>query len=152
MNNFCILLIMKRKIIYLIVIFSISLYLNSIVYAASQIIESFTAVVVSDAINIEWKTSSEENIARFEIQRLQGTTFKTISSKTAIGKPSSYKYIDSDNFSKGATTDSQQSSYQATYRIKIVFSDYHTTYSDETSVTRHSSIKRTLGMLKEMFK
>jgi hypothetical protein len=90
---------------------------------------------------------------RFEVQRLAGNDFKTINSQTANARPSTYKYTDSDSFTKESGQDFPQSSNVATYRIKIVYSNSQTSFTDTTTVYRNvSSIRRTLGMLKEMFK
>jgi hypothetical protein len=137
-----------KKIIYVIICVSAI----TMLFANSQIIESFRATTNDDVVNIEWKTITEKNISMFEVQRLSNGIFKTIYSKTAIGKPSTYKFTDSDSFTKEANT--IQATNVETYRIKIIYSDTSpATYTDEAQAVRSvSSIKRTLGMLKEMFK
>ena len=123
------------------------------VSAVGNILERFEATVSSDIVNIEWRTNSETNVVRFEIERSTNSGFKTIGVKTANGKPSSYRFTDSDSFNK-AIIDELQANHTATYRLKICYSSPDdTTYSDEIIVTRNmSSIKRTLGMIKEMFR
>jgi len=123
-----------------------------LLYADSQIIEYFRAINnnSNDNVNIEWKTVIEKNIYSFEIQRLSNSIFKTIHFQPAKGEPTTYKFTDSDSFTK----DNLQAQNAASYRIKINYSDHSSaTYTNEVNVTRNvSSIKRTLGMLKEMFK
>ena len=135
-----------RKIIYIVVFVSAV----TLLFANSQIIEYFRATNNNDVVNIEWKTITEKNISSFEVQRLSNSVFKTIHFQIAKGEPSTYRFADSDSFTK----DNLQAQNVASYRIKINYSDYSSaTYTDEVNVTRNvNSIKRTLGMLKEMFK
>lgn len=138
-----------KKIIYIVIF----IFATTLLYANIQIIESFTATNSNDAAYIEWKTKSEKNVARLELQRLANGSFKTIYVPTLKG-PSTYKYTDSESFTKDLINDQLQSSDAATYKIKIIYSDNSpATYTDEVYVVRKiSNIKRTLGMLKEMFK
>jgi hypothetical protein len=91
----------------------------------------------------------------FEVERRSSTVseFKTIKTEKAKGRPSVYKYTDSDSFTKISLQDELQSSTALTYRIKIVYSNSQVAYSDEVTVSRNmNSVRRTLGMIKEMFK
>ena len=52
---------------------------------------------------------------------------------------------------KGGNSVSAESEYS--YRLKVFFKDHTYKYSDEINVThKTSSIRRTWGMIKEMFK
>ena len=139
-----------KKLIYIIIF----IFATTLLFANVQIIESFTAANNSNTITIEWKTKSENNVSRFELQRLSNGMFKTLHSSLAKGVPTTYKYTDSDSFIKETISDNVQSANVATYRIKIVYSNgTPDSYTDEITATRNiNSIKRTLGMLKEMFK
>ena len=142
--------IMKKVVIIIIYFFA-----TSLLFANSQIIEKFTGTNNNDEVIIEWKTKSENNVSRFELQRLSSGSFRTICSVTAKGTSSLYKHIDSDSFTKETITDNIQSANVVSYRIRIIYSNNSpATYTDEISVTKNnfSSIKRTLGMIKEMFK
>ena len=147
---------MKKVIFSLIVVFAIFAIIISTVpvaFANLQVIKSFNATVNLDAVNINWETSSETNVVRFEVQRKSSSDFKTIHTQAAKGQSSLYKYTDSDSFTKESSLDSPQSSNVATYRIIIVYSNSKTSQTEEITVHRSvNSIKRTLGMLKEMFK
>lgn len=137
-----------KKVIIIVFVFAVTILL-----ANTQIIKSFSATNSNDVVNIEWETITEKNISNFEVQRLSNGTFQSIYFQNAKGTPSKYKYTDSDSFTKDAVNN-LQSANVVSYRIKIVYSDNtSSTYTDEINVTRNiSSIKRTLGMLKEMFK
>ena len=146
---------MKRIFLSFAVFTAISFLLINVSFANTQIIEKFEVIVEnnSDVVNIEWRTSSETNVTRFEVQRQSGSDFKTIFTQIAKGKPSTYRFTDKESFTKENTSDSFQSTTEETYRIKIVFSNSQVTYSDKISVNRRfNNIKRTLGMLKELFK
>ncbi|MCL2039296.1 MAG: hypothetical protein FWG85_02575 [Bacteroidetes bacterium] len=140
-----------KNIVYVIIVF---VFGTVLLFANPQIIESFKATNSNDVVTIEWKTISEKNVSMFELQRLTNGTFKTIHYQTTKGVSSTYKYTDADSFTKEINSDNIQSSNATTYRIKIIYSNNSpATYTDEISVTRNlNSIKRTLGMLKEMFK
>lgn len=140
---------MKKVLFILVCIFTIAF-----AYANEKFIESFKVTNNSNVVNIEWTTSAEVGISHFEIERSTTSGFKTIYVQKANNKASSYKYTDSDSFTKETYQNDLQASNTATYRLKTVFSNTaNASYSDEIIVTRNmSSIKRTLGMLKEMFK
>ena len=123
-------------------------------FANSQIIKRFNATNNNDIVTIEWETISEKNVSKFELQRLTNGIYKTIRNEQAKGDASTYKYTDSDSFTKELINDNIQSANATTYRIKIVYANnLPDTYTDEVSVIRNlNSIRRTLGMLKEMFK
>ena len=95
-----------------------------------------------------------KKVSKFEIQkRITNGTYKTIVVVSAKGDASTYKFIDTDSFSKEPINDNIQSQYVIFYRVKIVYNNnLPDTYADEIAVTSNLSIKRTLGMLKEMFK
>jgi hypothetical protein len=144
-----------KKIIYIIIFISaIVISTTTLLFANLQIIKSFKATNNNDIVTIEWETISEKNISRFELQRLSNSTFKTIHSQKPKGDASTYKFTDSDGFIKEITNDHIQTEYVASYKIKIIYTDNSPdTYTDEIYATRNVSIiKRTLGMLKEMFK
>jgi hypothetical protein len=139
-----------KKLLFILICVSVI----NVALAVGNILENFKGTVSSDVVDIEWRTNSETNIARFEIERFTSSGFKAIGIQKANGKPSSYKFTDSDSFYKVTVENELQANNIATYRLKICYSSADApTYSEEITVTRGmSSIKRTLGMLKEMFK
>ncbi len=101
---------------------------------------------------LEWKTSSENDVVRFEIERAgQDGIFRYVATVAAKGSASTYDYTDQEAFSKpdgGAIT-----STYFTYRLRIVRSNKPAEYSVSAGVNHSvSSIKRTWGMIKEMFR
>ncbi|MDT8322753.1 MAG: hypothetical protein RRA94_01475 [Bacteroidota bacterium] len=101
-----------------------------------------------DNIVLEWKTRSESNLQRYEIQRKAGQDgdFVTLSTVNPKGSNSLYTYID-------------RSAYKATqsiyvYRLKIVESaGSPASFSSEITVSHSvSSVKRTWGSIKAMFR
>ncbi|MCB2203431.1 hypothetical protein KQI65_01680 [bacterium] len=104
----------------------------------------------SDGENIilEWKTRSESNLLRYEIQRKAGQDgeFVTLSTVNPKGSNSLYSFTD-------------RSAYKATesiyvYRLKIVeASGSPASFSNEITVSHSvSSVKRTWGSIKAMFR
>jgi hypothetical protein len=147
---------MKKKIVnirYLYSIVVVFLFCFSITAIANnQIIDRFSGTTSGNSVEIEWSTSTETNVARFELQRQTGNDFKTIHTQIANGRASNYKFTDSDTFFKNGV-DEYQSSNASVYRIRIIYSNGILVNSNTITVERkHSSFKRTLGMLKEMFK
>ena len=137
--------------------FTIVLIVSAIAlaFASDSVIKSFTAESGGDSVTIKWNTESENNVKQFEIERATtDNVFKRIHIKNASGKPSNYSFLDEEAFMKQDGTDSEiklQNVYS--YRIKILYKDNNTTYSDEAYVThKPSSIRRTWGMIKEMFR
>lgn len=122
------------------------------IFAMSTVISSFTAQSVSNTIKIEWRTSSEDDIDRFELERSSSTQpFRVVAILQARGGASQYSFMDDEAINK---TDAETATKgQFTYRIKIVASDDSFTYSNTTTVTHSvSTVRRTWGMIKEMFR
>ena len=142
---------MKRRIFVIICIF-----MATVAFANNKIVENFRATVGNNSeVNIEWNTKSEVNISQFEIERSTSASpiFRTIRTEPARGRPSTYRFTDTDNFTKSSLEDELQSAATVTYRIKIVYSNSQFAYSEEVVVYRNvNSIRRTLGMIKEMFR
>jgi hypothetical protein len=70
----------------------------------------------------------------------------------AKGNATSYKYIDEDAYSR-KNSDGTLSQTIYSYRIKIISNDNSYIYSNTVNVTQEASIiRRTWGMIKEMFR
>ena len=141
---------MKRLLFLTIMIVS-----SLAIYATSTVITSFRALSNGSNITIEWTTSNETNIKSFEIQRSSNSSpFKKIKTIEANGKPSEYKFIDEEAFMKGGDEDTKpQADKIYTYRLKIIMNNGSEDYSDPISVVNQTnSIRRTWGMIKEMFR
>lgn len=124
-------------------------------FATSNIITSFRAISNGSNITIEWSTINETNIKQYEILRSSNNSqFKKIKTIEALGKPSDYKFIDEEAFMKGGENDPRlQADKIYTYKIKIIFVNGAEETSDPISVVNQTnSIRRTWGMIKEMFR
>jgi hypothetical protein len=100
-----------------------------------------------DNIVLEWKTRSESNLQRYEIQRKAGSSgeFVTLATVPPKGSNSLYTYVD-----RSAYKDTE-SVY--VYRLKILETSGPSSYSNEITVSHSvSSVKRTWGSIKAMFR
>ena len=143
---------MKKQFILVLMM----LFVSAAIYAGTTLIESFTAESGGNNVTLRWKSSSEENTGRYEIERSSDQiVFQKIDSKDAVGNANQYSYIDEEAFYKkdnnGKIDLAAKNIYY--YRLKIVYKDNSAIYSDIVNVThKASSIKRTWGMIKEMFR
>lgn len=126
--------------------------------ASSSIIHNFTAESNGDSVTVRWSTTSEDNLRRFELERSTTTSsnFVRVSNQLAKGTAHTYSYLDTEAFMKQDFSENEddflsQKTYN--YRLKIVFKDNTFIYSD-VALIKHkpSSIRRTWGMIKEMFR
>lgn len=139
----------------LLVIF-IAFGLITIGLASDSVIQSFTAESSGDNVTVRWSTSDESLVKRFEIERSVGEqNYKRIHIITAKGVPSNYNYRDEEAFMKEEIEyrpDLQSQNFY-TYRIKVIYKDNTSNFSDVAYVRHNtSSIRRTWGMIKEMFR
>jgi hypothetical protein len=126
------------------------LCLVTLAFAATVVIDSFTARPQRSRILLEWRVSREEGVTRYEVQRSSSSLpeFRTLASVEPQGAPATYTYEDRDVL-RPATP--EQNLY--TYRIKIVGKDGSTSYSATVTVAYNvSAVRRTWGMIKEMFR
>lgn len=116
-------------------------------------LEYFRAESQDDSIIITWSSSDENNIDSYQIERAsEDMQFRKIATMTAKGKASKYSYIDDEVFMKGGINIENLGQYS--YRLKLVkVDDALNTYSEVVTVShKPSSIRRTWGMIKEMFR
>ncbi len=127
---------------------SVILLLVSATAFGGAFLDFFNGRSDGDNIVLEWKTRSESNLLRYEIQRKAGQDgeFVTLSTVNPKGSNSLYTYID-------------RSAYKATesiyvYRLKIVdATGGPASYSNDITVSHSvSSVKRTWGSIKAMFR
>jgi hypothetical protein len=126
------------------VIFIVFICLVLSVIAGNSIIQNFSA------------ESNGDSVRKYDLERSTSTSsFKSINVQTAKGNPNSYSYVDNEAFMKQDAPESDDLMSQKTYnyRLKIVFTDFTFTYSDVALIQhKPSSIRRTWGMIKEMFR
>lgn len=143
---------MRRKILILIL-----LLLSTKLFATDNALEFLKASSDGNVITIEWKSLIEDGIQYYEIERASDNTpFNKITTVQTKGNGSYYKYVDEEALRKvGAKIKADiplvQTNYS--YRLKIIKKDNSFYYSNSVNVTHSVSIiKRTWGMIKEMFK
>jgi hypothetical protein len=117
-------------------------------------LDYFTARSDGKVITLEWKSIDESYISGFEIDRAGSNhIFAKISDMDAKGYSASYKYVDEDAFMKAGDNNNTQSNNIFYYQLKIIKKDNTALYSNEVNVTHNiSGIRRTWGMIKEMFR
>lgn len=120
-------------------------------FAAQASFEYLTAKSDGKSITVEWRTDAETGVARFVIERTaDGNTYTPVSTIEARGANSTYRYSDEDALMKGGN---DLANRKYTYRIKIIGADNSVAYSNPINVTHSiSGIRRTWGMIKEMFR
>lgn len=118
-----------------------------ILYAATEL-QYFTGKNESDSILLEWKTGSEDNLNRFEIERSasEPNNYVNIGSVTAIGSNSYYYFRDN-------TSAHNSSAPVYYYRLKLVDNNGNYVYSQTITVTHViSSVRDTWGSIKAIFR
>lgn len=141
---------MKMKITAIILLAFTTLAL----FASDNVIEYLRAKSDGKSITVEWKTTSEQDINSFAIERAgSDQIFESIETKQAKGFASTYTYLDESAFKTSENGDKTLSKNIYFYRIAINKKDGSKVYSTIANVTHNtSSIRRTWGMLKEMFR
>ncbi len=115
-------------------------------------ITSFTARSNGSNITLDWESSREMQIDHYEILRStqNQNDYRYVATVTAKGSPSRYSFVDENAYMKGDQPEVTGTVY--TYKLKMVGNN-KTIYSDAVSVTHSvSSVRRTWGMIKEMFR
>ncbi len=115
--------------------------------AMSDIFSYVKAVSQGDEIVVQWRTSTEAGIQSFEIERRsqENAEFRRLGRVDAKGSQSIYTYVDNGAFFK------PDGGKQFTYRLRAVGSS--TQYSPTVTIVHEvSSVKRSWGMIKELFR
>lgn len=105
------------------------------------------------AVVLEWRSTQENNLLQYEIERAgDDQIFRYVATVSAKGSNQTYSYRDDEAFNKRDAGGNVASTY-FTYRLKMVHGDQRSVYSTSAGVSHNvSSIKRTWGMIKEMFR
>jgi peptidoglycan/xylan/chitin deacetylase (PgdA/CDA1 family)/phage anti-repressor protein len=89
---------------------------------------SFTAAVINKDVHLNWKTSTEINNNRFDVERMmENKPWEGIGSLPGAGNsnsPKAYSFIDNSSLSKG----------KYSYRLKQIDNDGHYKYSSNVEV------------------
>lgn len=122
----------------------------------SGVIDSFTAHTDGDVISVDWKSSVESGVKSYVVERSDvGTSaFSPVGTINASGNYSNYHFKDvhvSSAMPTGQNAPKTPASDLYKYRLQIDY-DNAVSYSSTIFVTRPSSgVRRTWGMIKEMF-
>jgi hypothetical protein len=120
--------------------------------AADIAFDYLTARSNGKDIRIEWKTNREDDVAKFEIERsLAGQNdFRSVGTVVARGNGNSYSFVDENAMVSGKSSTVSATLYS--YRIRSV--GQNTSVISQTINVSHtvSSVRRTWGMIKEMFR
>ncbi len=129
-------------------------FIASSLIAAEKVLDYLKASSNGSSVVVQWKSASEEGVEKYEIQRAsEDKNFFKIGEKDAKGYPCEYKFVDENAYKKNEDGKTILNGKTFFYRIKIIRDDGTSELSDETSVIHNpSGIKRTWGMLKEMFR
>lgn len=125
-----------------------------LLHAAEVNLEYLNARSDGQAITVEWKPSIERDVVRYDIERsTDNRTWNLIASVDAKGSATIYRYVDNDVLGKGSESKPRPSGQVYYYRLRIIGTDNSITYTSSTVVTHNlSTVRRTWGMIKEMFR
>lgn len=119
-------------------------------FAVSNVFRSIKAESKGEEIEIEWKTTGEQGFHTFEVERRSNEvpTYRRIGSVVAKGSGDIYTFVDNGAFFR------TNADKEFTYRIKAVGSSGLEQYSPPVTVSHKvvSSVKRSWGMIKELFR
>jgi len=135
--------------------FTLGVLLAASLAAAVEVsVEYLSARSDGRSITIEWKPAVERDVLRYDIERSSDNrTWTLVASLDPKGSGTVYRYVDSDFLGKGSGNDPGTAAKVYYYRLRIVGSDNSITYTSSTAVTHNlSTVRRTWGMIKEMFK
>ncbi len=131
---------MKVKVVFL----TLLIAAGSLI--AGAFLDFFQAKSEDGKVKVEWKTTSENNLREFVIERrTHNTSFTEVSRITPKGNNSYYVFYDEGAYK---TTD-----VIYIYRLRINDRDNSSSYSREVSVSHSvSGFKKTWGSIKAMFR
>lgn len=116
---------------------------------AGATLQYFTARANSDGVFVEWKTTNENGVQRFELERSAGSqeNFIYIEAFNSSGNNSYYSYQDNSVDFSNRNNDIYY------YRLKYIEPNGSHTYSGNISVIHSvSGIRSTWGSIKAIFR
>lgn len=113
---------------------------------ANSVVEYFTAQSQNDNIIVRWKTSDETGVQKFILERSvnQVNEFTKLAEINPKGNNSVYEYVDASAF--------KQTGNIYAYRLQVVKNNGSFYVGPITVLHRVSSVKRTWGSIKAMFR
>lgn len=120
--------------------------------AADVALQSFQARSLGRSVSVEWRSGVEAGVLRYEIERSGSDgVFRLVAAVDAKGTGQNYQFTDDEAF--GKRDEQSMIASNLTYRLRVVREDKSLSYSNTVVVTHSvSGIKRTWGMIKEMFR
>jgi len=118
---------------------------------ADTSIDFLGAKGTGDKVTVEWKSGVEQSVTKFDIERAPfgSLQFDKVGTVSAKGNYTYYSFVDESGF--GKTVKIVAGLYQ--YRLKIYNQNGSFSYSNTTTVEHSvSSVRRTWGQIKEMFR
>ncbi len=122
--------------------------------AVEATVEYLRARSTGSTVILEWRSATEGDLKHYEVERAgDDQVFRYVTTIAASGSNRGYQYTDDEAFGKGDGTDGKIAGTYFTYRLKLVHADNSVTYSTSAGVSHNvSTVKRTWGMIKEMFR
>lgn len=123
------------------------------IIAAEITFDLMTAKSDGKVITIEWRPGIEKGVRGYELERSSsGEGFRSIAMIEPKGAQNTYRYIDENALMKGGNNERILGKVYS-YRVKVIAYDNSISYSNIASVSHSvSGIRRTWGMIKEMFR
>jgi len=128
------------------------IFLIAVPLFATNIIKSFSGIALEDKVVLIWETANEQQLDHFMVERsTDGDMFFMLGVIQCKNQASTYEFIDESVFAKPTSDATNDRVY--IYRLKLVYNDGHSEYTDPIQVTpRISSTRHTWGSIKAMFK
>ena len=128
----------------------LALLVTATTLASNGIFRSVKAESKGSEIEIVWKTDADANFHTYEVERRSNEvpTYRRIGSLVVRGSGGSYSFVDNGAFFR---TDADK---EFTYRIRAIGNSGVEQYSPPVTVSHKvvSSVKRSWGMIKELFR
>lgn len=123
------------------------------IIAAEISFDHMTAKSDGKVITVEWRPSIEKGVRSYELERSStGDGFRSIANIEPKGAQTTYRFVDENALMKGGNNERILGKMYS-YRIKVIAFDNSVSYSNIVSVSHSvSGIRRTWGMIKEMFR
>ena len=138
-----------KKVIFI----SIFLVVISSLIASTLDFSRLNARPEGDNVVIEWILGEENEIKSYEVYRANNGFYTKIAEKDAKGNNSNYKHIDVEAFIKNIKSSQIQEKIDLKYKLKVLYTNGTTEESKDIEVSHNvSSVKRTWGMIKELFR
>jgi hypothetical protein len=133
--------------------------LVGVAFGFTEVLTYLKGSAATDAITLDWQSGTETGVRSYAIERsdIKTSDFKEIGSVTATGNNSTYHYRDAAiNGAQISGSTSNHSNLPLSdlykYRIRLNY-DNAVSYSQTITVTSPSAgVKKTWGMIKEMFR